>query len=176
MTSPSQTAALIARYPLTPGVSVGPLRFGDLASDHPELVRRDWQGDVADSPFAGLQAFDSSDMDSADLDSSDLDSADLDGDYLEFTVAGLDEFMIVYVDGQGRIDSVGFYEFCLVESQDLIGMGVGELLVRLGLPDVIEAEQIGRGVELLYSYCALGLTAWTIDGEVCVVVAGAPET
>ncbi len=148
MSTSSQTAALIARYALTPGVGVGPLRFGDRVIDHPELAPRRVE---LDYPF------------------------DADGDYAEYSIAGLDDILVVYVDGEGRIDSVGFYEFCLVDTHDLIGMGVGELLVRLGLPSTVEAEEVGREIELLYGYEALGLTLWTIDGEVCVVVAGAAE-
>ena len=51
-------------------------------------------------------------------------------------------------------------------------MGVGELLVVLGAPNAIEAEVIADEIELLYAYDELGLTIWTLDGEVCVVQAG----
>jgi len=145
VTTSSKAAALIARYVLTPGVGVGPLRFGDHIHDHPDLLPRRLEPDY---PF------------------------DVETDYAEYTVSGLDELLIVYVDEDDRIDSVGFYEFCLVDGRDLIGMGVGELLVRLGAPTTIEAEQVGRAVELLYMYDELGVTLWTIDGEVCVVHAG----
>ena len=100
---------------------------------------------------------------------------ELDNDYTEYTIAGLEEMLIVYADSEGRIDSVGFYDFCLLDGHDLIGMGVGELLVLLGLPSAIEAEQIGREIELLYGYEALGLTVWTVEGEICVVQAGLSE-
>ena len=139
-------SALIARYALTPGVGVGPLLFGDRVADHPELEPRH-----GESVFAP------------------------DNDYAEYTIAGLEEMLIVYADGEGRIDSVGFYDFCLFDGHDLIGMGVGELLVLLGLPSIIEPEQVGREIELLYGYEALGLTVWTIEGEVCVVQAGLAE-
>lgn len=148
MTTSSQTAALIARYTLNPGVGVGPLRFGDRVEDHVELVERRVEPDY---PFA------------------------VESDFAEYTISGLDDVLVVYVDDDGRIDSVGFYEFCLLDSRDLIGMGVGELLVMLGLPSAIEAEDVGRDLELVYGYDTLGVTAWTIDGEVCVVVAGAVE-
>jgi hypothetical protein len=148
VTTSAKTAALIARYTLTPGVGVGPLRFGDHIGEHPELAPRQLDPETADYPY------------------------DIESDYAEFTIAGLDELLIVYVDGDGRIDSVGFYEFCLVEGRDLIGMGVGELLVRFGTPSSIEAEEVGRAIELLYGYDELCVTLWTIDGEVCVVHAG----
>lgn len=124
---------------------MGPLLFGDRVTDHPELEPRNQLGD---SPFEPSN------------------------DYTEYTIAGLDEMLIVYADDEGRIDSVGFYDYCLLDGHDLIGMGVGELLVLLGLPSMIEPEQVGREVELLYGYESLGLTVWTIEGEVCVVQAG----
>jgi hypothetical protein len=142
----SSPSTLIARYTLTPGVGVGPLLFGDRVADHPELEPRH-----ADSAF------------------------DMDNDYAEYTIAGLEEMLIVYADREGRIDSVGFYDFCLLDGRDLIGMGVGELLLLLGLPSALEAEQVGREIELLYGYEPLGLTVWTIEGEVCVVQAGLAE-
>jgi hypothetical protein len=139
-------SALIARYALTPGVGVGPLLFGDRVADHPELEPRHGESLL-----------------------------DPDHDYAEYTIAGLEEMLIVYADVDGRIDSVGFYDFCLLDGRDLIGMGVGELLVLLGLPSAIEAEEVGRMIELLYGYDALGLTVWTVDGEICVVQAGLAE-
>ncbi len=148
MTTSSQTADFIARYALTPGAGVGPLRFGDPITAHPELVARKLEPDY---PF------------------------DPETDYAEYTIPGLDEVLVVYVDGDDCIDSVGFYEFCQVDSRDLIGMGVGELLVLLGPPSELEAEIVGRDVELIYAYTALGLTIWTVEGEVSVVVAGAGE-
>lgn len=148
-------SALIARYALTPGVGVGPLLFGDRVADHPELEpRHEHRDELHDQLQHGEWG------------------GDPDNDYAEYTIAGLEEMLIVYADGDGRIDSVGFYDFCLLDGRDLIGMGVGELLVLLGLPSVIEPEQVGREIELLYGYEALGLTVWTIDGEVCVVQAG----
>ena len=155
MPTSSQTAALIARYTLTPGVGVGPLRFGDRVTQHPQLVVRE---------------------PSLSEDGDELGDDDDDDCYAEYAIAGLDEFMVVYVDGDGRIDSVGFYEFCLVDGRDLIGMGVGELLVRLGIPTSIEADSFGPDADLLYAYAGLGLTLWTIDGEVCVVHAGLGES
>ena len=146
----SSPSTLIARYVLTPGVGVGPLLFGDRVADHPELEPRH-------ELHHGESVF------------------DLDNDYVEYTIAGLEEMLIVYADREGRIDSVGFYDFCLLDGRDLIGMGVGELLVLLGLPSMIEAEQVGREIELLYGYELLGVTVWTIDGEVCVVQAGLTE-
>lgn len=146
----SSPSALIARYALTPGVGVGPLLFGDRVVDHPELEPRH-------ELRHGESVFDP------------------DNDYAEYTIAGLEEMLIVYADGEGRIDSVGFYDFCLLDGRDLIGMGVGELLIVLGLPSALEAEQVGREIELLYGYEPLGLTVWTIEGEVCVVQAGLAE-
>ena len=136
-------ASLASRYSLTPGVGVGPLRFGDHVTDHPQLTISDPEPEHADA------------------------------DYAEYAIAGVDQTLIIYVDADGRIDSASFYEFCVVDERDLIGMGVGELLVVLGSPDAIEAEAIGNEVELLYAYDELGLTIWTIDGEVCVVQARA---
>jgi hypothetical protein len=135
--------SLAQRYTLRPGLGFGRIYFGDRVADHPELILREPESD-----WGGEE------------------------DYAEYAVPGLEETLIVYVDDQGRIDSVSFYEFCVVEGRELIGMGVGELLVRLGLPSAIEAEEIGRDVELLYAYDELGLTIWTMDGEVCVVQAG----
>ena len=139
-------ASLAERYALDPGVGVGPLRFGDRVVDHPQLVLSDPEPDLGG-----------------------------DEDFAEYAVAGIEDALIVYVDEDGRIDSASFYEFCLVDGRDLVGMGVGELLVVLGAPDAIEAEAIGGEVELLYAYDALGLTLWTIDGEVCVVQAAPPR-
>lgn len=144
----STPPTLIARYVLTPGVGVGPLLFGDRVADHLELEPR--YGHPG-SVFG------------------------LDHEYAEYTIAGLEDVLIVYADREGRIDSVGFYEYCRLDGRELIGMGVGELLVLLGLPSAIEAEEVGREIELLYGYDALGLTLWTIDGEVCVVQAGLGE-
>jgi len=148
VTTSPPTPALIARYALTPGVGVGPILFGDRVADHLELEPR------FGSPGSIFE---------------------LDHDYSEYTIAGLEDVLIVYADHEGRIDSVGFYEYCRLDGHELIGMGVGELLVLLGLPSVVEAEEVGREVELLYGYDALGLTLWTIDGEVCVVQAGLGE-
>jgi hypothetical protein len=155
-------SALIARYALTPGVGVGPLLFGDRVVDHPELEpRHQVDHGLHHGLRPELQAVES--------------GFELDNDYTEYTIAGLEEMLIVYADSEGRIDSVGFYDFCLLDGHDLIGMGVGELLVLLGLPSAIEAEQIGRDIELLYGYEALGLTVWTVEGEICVVQAGLSE-
>ena len=141
MTTELDQTALAVRYALTPRVGAGPLRFGDRVSEHPELILRD-----PEPAFAGE-------------------------DHAEYGLSGVEETLIVYVDERGRLDSISFYEFCLVDGRDLIGMGVGELLVRLGAPDAIDAEEIGRDLELLYAYDRLGLTIWTVDGEVCVVQA-----
>lgn len=135
---------LTQRYTLRPGLGFGGIHFGDRVSAHPQLILRE-----PDSDWGG------------------------DEDYAEYAVPGLEETLVVYVDEQGRIDSVSFYEFCVLEGRELIGMGVGELLVLLGLPSTIDAEEIGRDIELLYAYDELGLTIWTVDGEVCVVQAGA---
>jgi hypothetical protein len=137
-------ASLAERYALTPGVGVGRIRFGDRVTEHPDLILRNPEPD-----WSGA-----------------------DEDYAEYAVADLEETLIVYVDAEGRVDSVSFYEFCVVDGRDLIGMGVGQLLMLLGLPSAIEAEEIGRDVELLYAYDQFGLTIWTVDGEVCVVQAG----
>jgi hypothetical protein len=150
MSTETQTS-LAERYALTPGVGVGRIRFGDRVSEHPDLNLRNPEPEWFPR-------------------SSGSDEAD--EDYAEYAVAGLEETLIVYVDGKGCIESVSFYEFCLVDGRDLIGMGVGQLLVVLGVPSAIEAEEIGRDVELLYAYDELGLTIWTVDGEVCVVQAG----
>ncbi|PRP93280.1 hypothetical protein ENSA5_43750 [Enhygromyxa salina] len=138
--------SLAERYALTPGVGVGRICFGDRVTEHHDLILRD-----PEPEHAGVE------------------------DYAEYGVAELEETLILYVDAEGRVDSASFYEFCLVEGHDLIGMGVGELLVVLGVPSAIEAEEIGREVELLYAYDALGLTIWTVEGEVCVVQAGRPS-
>jgi hypothetical protein len=122
------------------------MRFGDRVTEHPELVLRD--------PEPEYRA---------------------DEGYAEYGVAGLEETLIIYVDGEGKLDSASFYEFCLVDGRNLIGMGVGQLLVGLGMPSNIDAEKIGRDVELLYAYDELGLTIWTTNGEICVVQAGAVE-
>lgn len=135
--------ALAERYALTPGVGVGVIRFGDRVSEHHELILRD-----PEPEHVGAE------------------------DYAEYGAAELEETLILYVDAEGRVDSVSFYDFCLIDGHDLIGMGVGQLLVVLGVPSAIEAEEIGRDVELLYAYDHLGLTIWTVDGEVCVVQAG----
>lgn len=132
---------LATRYALSPGVGAGPLRFGNRVCDHPELILRDPEPAFADENHA------------------------------EYGVASVEETLIVYVDEHGVLDSISFYEFCIVDGCDLIGMGVGRMLVHLGVPDAIEAEEIGRDLELLYAYDALGLTIWTVDGEVCVVQA-----
>lgn len=136
-------APLATRYTLTPGVGVGGMKFGDRVSEHAELLLRNPEPDWSPEQ-----------------------------DYAEYAVPGLEETLLVYVDGEGCIESVSFYEFCLFEGRDLIGMGVGQLLVVLGVPSAIEAEEIGRDVELLYAYDQHGLTIWTVDGEVCVVQAG----
>jgi hypothetical protein len=134
---------LAEQYALIPGVGVGAMRFGDRVTEHAELVLRDPEPEYgAEEGFA------------------------------EYGVVGLEETLIIYVDGEGKIDSASFYESCLVDGRNLIGMGVGQLLVTLGMPSDIDAEKIGHDVELLYSYEQLGLTIWTIDGEVCVVQAG----
>jgi hypothetical protein len=148
MSTETQTS-LAERYALTPGVGVGGIRFGDRVVEHPDLMLRNPE------PW-----FSRSEQGSAEE------------DYAEYAVVGLEETLIVYVDGEGCIESVSFYEFCLVDGRDLIGMGVGQLLLVLGVPSAIEAEEIGRDVELLYAYDELGLTIWTVDGEVCVVQAG----
>jgi hypothetical protein len=137
---------LAIRYALIPGVGVGSVRFGDRVSEHPELLLRDPE------PEYGAEE-----------------------GYAEYGVAGLEETLIIYVDGEGKIDSASFYECCMVDGRNLIGMGVGQLLVTLGMPSNIDAEKIGRDVELLYAYEQLGLTVWTADGEICVVQAGAVE-
>lgn len=135
--------SLAERYALTPCVGVGRIQFGDRVVEHADLHLRNPEPDWF-----------------------------TDEDYAEYAVAGLEETLIVYVDGEGCIESVSFYEFCLIDGRDLIGMGVGQLLVVLGVPSAIEAEEIGSDVELLYAYDQLGLTIWTVDGEVCVVQAG----
>jgi hypothetical protein len=145
MSTETQTS-LAERYALVPGVCVGRMRFGDRVIEHADLHLR--------NPEPEWSA---------------------DEDYAEYAVAGLEETLIVYVDGAGCIESVSFYEFCLVDGRDLIGMGVGQLLMVLGVPSAIEAEEIGRDVELLYAYDNLGLTIWTVDGEVCVVQAGGAD-
>lgn len=160
VTTSSTPSALIARYSLTPGVGVGPLLFGDRVVDHAELEPRY-------EFHPGLHPLDPGLRHESVFEP--------DNDYAEYTIAGLEEMLIVYADGEGRIDSVGFYDFCLLDGRDLIGMGVGELLVTLGLPSVLEVEQVGREIELLYGYEPLGLTVWTIEGEVCVVQAGLAE-
>jgi hypothetical protein len=152
MSTETQTF-LAERYALMPGVGVGRIRFGDRVTEHPDLNLRNPEPDWF--PRA-----------------NGSEDAAQDEDYAEYAVAGLEETLIVYVDGEGCIESVSFYEFCLVDGRDLIGMGVGQLLVVLGVPSAIEAEEIGRDVELLYAYDELGLTIWTVDGEVCVVQAG----
>lgn len=139
--------SLVKRYALTPGVGVGRLRFGDRVTEYPELKLRNAEPDWSPEE-----------------------------DFAEYAVPGLEETLIVYVDGDGCIDSVSFYEFCLFDGEDLIGMGVGQLLILLGVPSDIEAEEIGRDVELLYAYDDLGLTIWTVDGEVCVVQAGCVDS
>jgi hypothetical protein len=146
MSTETQTS-LAERYALTPGVGVGRIRFGDRVVEHPDLNLRN-----PEPPWSV--------------------AGSTDEDYAEYAVSGLEETLIVYVDGEGCIESVSFYEFCLVDGRDLIGMGVGQLLMVLGVPSAIEAEEIGRDVELLYAYDELGLTIWTVDGEVCVVQAG----
>ena len=143
MSTETEDLPLAERYALVPGVGVGPMCFGDRVVEHAELKLRNPEPDWSPEE-----------------------------DFAEYAVPGLDETLIVYVDGEGRIDSVSFYEFCLVEGRDLIGMGVGQLLMQLGVPSDIEAEEIGRDVELLYSYDDYGLTIWTVDGEVCVIQAG----
>ncbi|PRQ05482.1 hypothetical protein [Enhygromyxa salina] len=141
----ADTQPLLAeRYALVPGVGVGSMRFGDRVTEHPELVLRDPE------PEYGAEE-----------------------GYAEYGVVGLEETLIIYVDGEGKVDSVSFYEFCMVDGRNLIGMGVGQLLVTLGMPSNIDAEKIGRDVELLYAYEQLGLTIWTVNGEICVVQAGA---
>jgi hypothetical protein len=149
--------SLAERYALTPGVGVGRIRFGDRVTEHADLELRN--PEPAWYP-RGHQAEGEGSSDAAEE------------DYAEYAVAGLEETLIVYVDGQGCVESVSFYEFCLVDGLDLIGMGVGQLLMLLGVPSAIEAEEIGRDVELLYAYDEFGLTIWTVDGEVCVVQAG----
>ena len=63
-------------------------------------------------------------------------------------------------------DQVPFEDFFRAEQHRLFGA------LCLLTHDRIEAEEIGRDVELLYAYDELGLTIWTVDGEVCVVQAG----
>jgi hypothetical protein len=168
----SHTAALIARYTLEPGVGVGPLRFGDHVADHPQLEPRELSLDELGLRLGLGHRLDGADGEDGGSGESDLDDLDEGDDYSEYSIPGLDEFLIVYVDGDDRIDSVGFYESCEVGGRDLIGMGVGELLVRLGIPSTIEADSVGPEADILYGYDRLGLTLWTIDGEVCVVHAG----
>lgn len=146
----TETKTQAERYALTPGVGVGRIRFGDRVTEHADLQLRNPEPEWTPA-------------------GSDESAED---DYAEYAVAGLDETLIVYVDGKGCVESVSFYEFCLVDGRDLIGMGVGQLLLVLGVPSAIEAEEIGRDVELLYAYDDRGLTIWTVDGEVCVVQAG----
>jgi hypothetical protein len=152
MSTETQTS-LAERYALMPGVGVGRIQFGDRVTEHADLNLRNPEPDWFPR-------------------SNGTEEGAADEDYAEYAVAGLEETLIVYVDGEGCIESVSFYEFCLVDGRDLIGMGVGQLLVVLGIPSAIEAEEIGRDVELLYAYDELGLTIWTVDGEVCVVQAG----
>jgi hypothetical protein len=170
MSTETQTS-LAERYALTPGVGVGRIRFGDRVTDHADLNLRipepDWlsrheepEGLPRPEVPAGAEAPEEAD----------------EVDYAEYAVASLEETLIVYVDGDGCVESVSFYEFCLVDGRDLIGMGVGQLLLVLGVPSAIEAEEIGRDVELLYAYDELGLTIWTVDGEVCVVQAGRADS
>lgn len=153
--------SLAERYALTPSVGVGRMRFGDRVIEHADLNLRNPEPDWFPRP--------------KETDGTEETDAP-DEDFAEYAVAGLEETLIVYVDGQGCIESVSFYEFCLVDGRDLIGMGVGQLLVVLGVPSAIEAEEIGRDVELLYAYDQLGLTIWTVDGEVCVVQAGRADS
>jgi hypothetical protein len=155
-------ASLPERYALLPGVSVGRMRFGDRVVEHPDLNLRNPEPDWFPRSTGSTGSSDATDQAAEE-------------DFAEYAVAGLEETLIVYVDGEGCIESVSFYEFCLVDGRDLIGMGVGQLLVVLGVPSAIEAEEIGRDVELLYAYDQLGLTVWTVDGEVCVVQAGRVE-
>ena len=154
MSTETQTS-LAERYALTPGVGVGRIRFGDRVTEHADLILRN--------------------PEPAWFPRSNGPEGSPDDDYAEYAVTGLEETLIVYVDAKGCVESVSFYEFCLVDGRDLIGMGVGQLLMLLGLPSAIEAEEIGRDVELLYAYDGFGLTIWTVDGEVCVVQAGGLE-
>lgn len=144
--TPTATA-LLEHYALFPGVGVGPLRFGDHVADHPDLERREFEAEFE----------------------ADWGAAP---DFVEYTVPGLEDLLTIFVDNRGFINSVGFCECCVVGHHDLIGMGVGELLVVLGLPTAIEAQEVEDEVELFYAYDELGITLWTIDGEVCVVQAG----
>jgi hypothetical protein len=157
MSTETQTS-LAERYALSPGVGVGRMRFGDRVIEHAELNLRNPEPEwfPRSNGVGGPNESEESPEE----------------DFAEYAVAGLEETLIVYVDGAGCIESVSFYEFCLVDGRDLIGMGVGQLLLVLGVPSAIEAEEIGRDVELLYAYDELGLTIWTVDGEVCVVQAG----
>ncbi|NVB37068.1 hypothetical protein G6O69_04445 [Pseudenhygromyxa sp. WMMC2535] len=133
----------LSRFALEPRRAVGPLRFGAAVVDYPDLL----------IPVV-IDAVEREEL-----------------EYDEYAVVGLEEALVVYADAEGRIDSVSFYESCLVDGRELIEMGVGELLVVLGAPDDIEAEDIGDELELLYAYDSLGLTIWTVDGRVCVVQA-----
>lgn len=155
MSTETQTF-LAERYALTPGVGVGRIRFGDRVIEHADLNLRNPEPEW--------------------FPRSTGSEAPAEEDFAEYAVAGLEETLIVYVDAEGCIESVSFYEFCLVDGRDLIGMGVGQLLVVLGVPSAIEAEEIGSDVELLYAYDQLGLTIWTVDGEVCVVQAGRADS
>lgn len=164
MSTETQTS-LAERYALMPGFGVGRMRFGDRVIEHADLNLRNPEPDWFPRPKAPEGGSPSNGSEEPTED-----------DFAEYAVAGLEETLIVYVDGEGCIESVSFYEFCLVDGRDLIGMGVGQLLVVLGVPSAIEAEEIGRDVELLYAYDQLGLTIWTVDGEVCVVQAGRADT
>jgi hypothetical protein len=151
MSTETQTS-LAELYALTPGVGVGRIRFGERVTEHADLVLRNPEPEWSPRPKA--------------------QDGGVEEDFAEYAVEGMEETLIVYVDGHGCVESVSFYEFCLVDGRDLIGMGVGQLLMLFGVPSAIEAEEIGRDVELLYAYDAFGLTIWTVDGEVCVVQAG----
>jgi hypothetical protein len=140
--SVSSRTTLAARFELIPSLRVGPLWFGGAVEDHRELLHR-----------------------------VEVDS-ELDGDLVEYAVPGLEDALSVHVDGEGRIDTVTFYAFCQLRGRDLIGMGIGELLVALGeAPDDIEPDMLGGELELIYAFASLGLLVWTSDGIVTAVQA-----
>lgn len=145
MTLSSHTS-LAARFELVPTRRVGPLWFGASIRDHGELLRRAQEDHELDD--------------------------DPDDDLIEYVVEGLGDSLSVHVDREGRIDTVTFYEFCLVRGRDLIDMEVGGLLVTLGeAPDDIEADTFGGELELIYVFIGLGLLVWTRDGRVGAVQA-----
>lgn len=155
-TASGQLPALAHRFTLVPTVQVGPLVFGEAIAAHDGLLSR------AEPPAEG---------EAAEPEDGYVGGLGGELEYDAYVVAGLEEALVVYADVDGRIESVSFYEFCIVDGRDLIDMGVGELMLQLGVPDEIEAETIGDEVELLYAYERLGLTVWTSDGRVCAVQA-----